>query len=82
MINWEVYINDILNSVNRILEYIRDQSFDVFVSDYKTYDAVLRNLEIIGEAVKKIPEEVKKDYDDIEWRKITNKILKNSPRFV
>ena len=45
-------------------------SFDQFVKDDKTYDAVLRNLEIIGEAVKNLPEEVRLRYNQVEWRKL------------
>ena len=45
-------------------------SFDQFVKDDKTYDAVLRNLEIIGEAVKNLPEDVRLRYNQIEWRKL------------
>jgi len=45
-------------------------TFDEFMEDELIQDGVVRNLEIIGEAVKHIPEDVKKNYPDIEWRKI------------
>jgi len=70
MRDWNVYINDIDNCISRILEYTDAMEFDEFVSDYKTYDAVLRNIEIIGEAVKNIPDEIRNQYSDIEWKKI------------
>ncbi len=41
-----------------------------FVVDERTYDAVVRNLQIIGEAVKQIPPEVREQYPSVEWRKI------------
>jgi uncharacterized protein with HEPN domain len=44
--------------------------FDQFVEDEKTYDAVVRNLEIIGEAAKNVPEDIRLRYPGIEWRKI------------
>ena len=66
-----VYLDDILKSISNIEEYIDDYSFEQFVEDKKTVDAVLRNLEIIGEAVKKVPENVKSLWNNIEWRKIS-----------
>jgi len=45
-------------------------SFDDFVSDDKTIDAVVRNFEIIGEAANRVPEDFKTDYPEIEWRRI------------
>ena len=45
-------------------------SLEDFVADERTYDAVVRNLQIIGEAVKQIPPEVRDRYPAVEWRKI------------
>jgi len=45
-------------------------SFEDFLADERTMDAVVRNLEIIGEAAKNVPLEVRSRYPDIEWRKI------------
>ena len=69
--DFSVYLDDILKSISKIEEYIDDYSFEQFVEDKKTVDAVLRNLEIIGEAVKKVPENVKSLWNNIEWRKIS-----------
>ena len=69
--DFSVYLDDILKSISNIEEYIDDYSFEQFVEDKKTVDAVLRNLEIIGEAVKKVPEDVKSLWNNIEWRKIS-----------
>lgn len=70
MRNWEVFINDIKLCIKRILEYTSNLSYEEFNKDYKTYDAVLRNIEIIGEAVKNIPDEIREKYNFIEWKKI------------
>ncbi len=70
MKDWKVYIDDIKFCIGRILEYTKDVTYEEFNEDYKTYDAVLRNLEIIGEAVKNIPEEVKSQNTFIAWKKI------------
>ena len=46
-------------------------SFDDFISDDKTVDAVVRNFEIIGEAANRVPEDFKSDHPEIEWRRMT-----------
>ena len=67
---YRVYIKDILESIEKIEEYVGDVSFDEFMGDELRQDAVLRNLEIIGEGAKKIPEGVRNGNPDIEWKKI------------
>ncbi len=57
--DWTFYLDDILESCNKILRYTDGVSFDLFVKDEKTYDAVVRNLEILGEAAKNIPDAVR-----------------------
>lgn len=51
--DWTLYLKDILTSSEKILAYTKNMGRDEFFADSKTYDAVLRNLEIIGEAAKK-----------------------------
>ena len=70
MRNPEVYFKDILNSANKILRYSKDLSYEEFSENEMIQDAVIRNLEIIGEAVKNIPMEIRDEYPDLEWRKI------------
>ncbi|MDD4909903.1 MAG: DUF86 domain-containing protein [Candidatus Omnitrophica bacterium] len=66
-----VYIEDIIESITKIEEYTKDlKSEDDFYKDTQIQDAVLRRLEIIGEAVKNIPEEIKRKYPQIPWKKI------------
>lgn len=62
-----MYLEDILNSMNRILEYIEGYSFSDFRKDYKTVDAVIRNFEVIGEASKNVPQEIKDKYNEVPW---------------
>lgn len=66
----ELYLTDIIESGNAILEYTEGLSFQNFASDRKTYSAVIREFEIIGEAVGKLPVNVKQKRDDIEWQDI------------
>jgi len=66
--NYTIFIEDILNCIGKIEKYTKDLSFQAFSNNEMTVDAVIRNLEIIGEAVKKIPEEIKNKYSGIEWK--------------
>jgi uncharacterized protein with HEPN domain len=65
-----LYLEDILTSTAKIIRYTCGMNREEFVADEKTYDAVLRNLQVIGEAVKNIPVNLRERYPDIEWRKI------------
>lgn len=64
-----LYLDDILEAIAHIREYTASINYEVFVRDRKTQDAVVRNLEIIGEAAGRLPETVKERAGDIEWRK-------------
>lgn len=63
-------LREILDAVGRIEEYLRDVSYEQFVVDVEKQDAVLRRLEVIGEAVKGLPSELKDRYPDTPWREI------------
>jgi uncharacterized protein with HEPN domain len=51
------------------MRYVADQSFEKFHQDERTADAVVRNLEIIGEAAKQVPAEVRRRHPQVEWTK-------------
>ncbi len=68
--DYRLYLDDIIASIEKIKHYTQDVSFDDFVADEMRFDAVLRNLEIIGEAVKNIPPEIRQKYSAMEWRRI------------
>jgi uncharacterized protein with HEPN domain len=65
-----VYLDDILDAVDHALVYTDGYSLDKLRGDHKTLDAVVRNLEIIGEAAKSITPELRERYPQIEWRKL------------
>ena len=65
---YTMFINDIISSIKKIGEYIENLSYQEFIEDTKTVDAVLRNLEIIGEASRNIREDVRKKFPNTPGR--------------
>ena len=65
-----LYLGDIQDSCKKILKFTKGMTYKDFVNDDLHFDAVLRNLEIIGEAVKNISEETRQEYPNVKWRKI------------
>ena len=73
-----LYLQDILDSISKIFAYTNSRSYEKLVNDEMALDAIVRNLEIIGEAAKNVPSEVKEKYPNVPWREIggtRNKIL-------
>ena len=66
----KLYLEDILSAIEKVERYTKDSNFHSFIKDEMRYDAVLKNLEVIGEAVKNLPAEIKKKHPAIEWKKI------------
>jgi len=68
--NYKIYLEDILTSMLRIIEYIGERNFEEFKNNNMVVDAVVRNFEIIGEASNNLPDEIKNKYPEIPWRKM------------
>lgn len=66
----KIFIEHILESIARIEEYVKEILKDEFSSSSKIQDAVIRRIEVIGEAVKNIPDEIKQKYPYVPWREI------------
>ncbi len=64
------FILDMYLACEKILEYTKGLSFEGFKKDSKTFDAVVRNIEILGEAVKNLSSELIKKHSNVEWSKI------------
>lgn len=70
--DYKLFIKDIMDSIDMIQKYLMDISEEEFNRDTKIQDAVIRRLEIIGEAVSRIPRAVKQANRDINWEYISN----------
>jgi len=62
------YLEDILDNARKLRAFVAEMSFEKFAADEKTQYAVMRAAEIIGEATKRIPDEIRANYPDIPWR--------------
>jgi uncharacterized protein with HEPN domain len=64
------YLQDMLEAGNKAIQFLQNMSLEDFKKDEKTQYAVIRALEIIGEASKKVPLQVKEQFPDISWKAI------------
>lgn len=70
MRNYTLYLKDILGAIDSIERFIAGMDLEAFQADDKTTSAVMRKLEIIGEAVKQIPEEMRQKHPQVPWREM------------
>ena len=68
--DYKQQLDDILQAISFIRQYVKDMDYKAFEADRKTQDAVIRNLEIIGEAARILPDELKNKAAEIQWYKI------------
>ena len=68
--DYRLYLDDILEAIAKIQKYTEGLSIEQFKDDDKTYDAVIRNFAVIGEAAKHIPPNVRKKIPDVPWRQM------------
>ena len=67
-----IYLKDIVDNIERVDRFIATMSCAEFTRDEKTYFAVVRCFEIMGEAVKHVPQAIREQYADVPWRNITD----------
>ena len=67
---WQLRIEDVLEQITDIEGFLKGVTKESFQTDKKTYNAVIRSLEVIGEAVHHLPDEIKDKYSEIPWRKM------------
>lgn len=65
-----ILLSDMLDSISAILEYTNGMNFESFLGDRKTRDAVVRNLQVLGEAANRVPKMSRHEYAEIEWMRI------------
>ena len=65
-----MFLFDIIEATNKIESYLHGHDFESFSQNNLVFDAIIRNLLVIGEAVKKIPQEIKRKNPQVEWKKI------------
>lgn len=70
--DYKDYFQDILSSMNEAEEFVKGMNFEFFINDRKTVNAVVRSLEVIGEAAKNIPQTLKDKYPQIPWKKMSS----------
>ena len=68
--NWRMYIQDMIEYGERVLSYTQGLDRDTFLADLRTYDATLRNIELIGESATHVPDDVREAHPEIAWRSI------------
>ena len=66
--DYKLFIKDIVDAMGHIEEFIGDIALDELEADEKTSSAVIRKFEVIGEAVKHIPNKIRKEHKDIQWK--------------
>lgn len=66
------FLDDILESIRVIEDYVEGMTYEEFKEDRRTVDAVVRNFEVIGEAASNLPEELKDRHETVEWRGVVN----------
>jgi uncharacterized protein with HEPN domain len=67
---WRFYVDDMIAFAQKVQAYTNGLDQSGFVADTRTYDATLRNLELIGEAATHVPDDVRAAYPDVPWRLI------------
>ena len=70
MRDYRLYLNDILAAMIDAQEFVEGMDFDAFAADDKTVSAVVRKLEIVGEATKNVPETIRQKYPQVPWRQM------------
>jgi len=70
MRNHNLYLKDILAAIDSIEEFVKGMDLEAFRADDKTTSAVIRKLEIIGEATKQIPDEIRQIYPTVLWKEM------------
>ncbi len=69
--DFRLFLEDIIDSINKIEKYTKGITIEKFKTDDKTADAVIRNFEIIGEAAKNMPDQIRIKYPELPWKEMS-----------
>lgn len=80
--DYRIRMEEILLSTEKVLRYTAGMSLEEFTIDEKTVDAVIRNLEMIGNAIKKVPNEVRSAHSEVDWSRFEKlELIFGHPQF-
>lgn len=65
------YVADILTAIQEVEDFTRGMEYEAFAADKKTVNAVVRSLEVMGEAAKRVPDAARLQYPDVPWKRMT-----------
>lgn len=68
--DYKLYLKDILSAMESIQMFVKGMNYEEFIDDDKTTSAVIRKFEIIGEATKQVPDDIKQKYPEIPWKEM------------
>lgn len=68
MRDYKLYLSDIQEATSKIITFTKGYSYKKFSMDERTIDAVIRNLEVIGEASKHVPKKLREQYQEVDWQ--------------
>ena len=68
--DFRLYLQDIIDACAKVKDYTKDLDFEGFMGDDRTVDAVVRNLEIVGEAAKNLPIELRDLQPQVDWKNV------------
>lgn len=67
MTDARTYLEDVLEAAEKIDRFTEGMTYETFIDDEKTVDAVLRNFEVMGEAAKNVPDDLREEHDHVPW---------------
>ena len=67
--SWRLYVQDMIEFAAKVLSYTGGMDRETLIADERTYDAVLRNIELVGQAAAHVPDRVRDAHPEIEWRR-------------
>jgi uncharacterized protein with HEPN domain len=70
--DWRLYADDIIEACGKVRRFVAGMTYEAFLADERTCDAVIRNIEIIGEAAKNLPADAQAKAPEIPWRLVTD----------